>query len=235
MHKCFRDRVEAGQLLASRLERYARRDDVIVLALPRGGVPVAFEIACRLHVPLDVLVVRKLGVPGHEELAMGAIGPGGVEVLEAPTVAAFHVPPDEVAQVARRERAELDRRERLYRDARPFPNLKERIVILVDDGIATGCTMRAAIAAAREHGARAIVVAIPVASVDAVQTLRAKVDDVVAVLTPYEIFAVGQFYGDFQPTSDDEVKSLLIRAAVRAGSGVSVCGSNPTSFPQHRS
>lgn len=217
MNAGFRDRVEAGQQLAPLLSRYARRDDVIVLGLPRGGVPVAFEIACRLHVPLDVLIVRKLGAPGREELALGAIAMGGVEVHDDSLLRAFHVSPAQFDGLVGRERAELDRRNRRYRGSRPFPNLAGMIVILVDDGIATGSTMLAAVRAARKSRARSVVVAAPVSSAEAAATLRREADEVVALLIPDELYAIGAFYGDFAPTSDDEVTTLLERATIRLG------------------
>lgn len=217
MHRIFRDRVEAGQILAGLLAGYSCRDDVIVLALPRGGVPVAFEVACRLHAPLDVLLVRKLGAPGDEEIAFGAIAAGGVEVFDEILIQGLHLPPARVDEIVRRERRELARREQCYRGGRPFPDLADRIVTLVDDGIATGATMSAAVRAARRHGARSVIVAAPVASADAVGALRHDADDVVVQLVADDFIAVGAFYGDFQPTSDTDVRTLLVRAEARTG------------------
>jgi putative phosphoribosyl transferase len=217
MNDCFRDRVEAGQILASRLEGYARRNDVIVLALARGGIPVAFEIACRLRAPLDVLVVRKLGVPDRDELAFGAVASGGVEIFDDLVIRGLNLSPAQVDVIVARERAELERRDRHYRGDRPFPKLDDMIAILVDDGIATGATMRAAIEATRRRSARSIIVAAPVASNDAIETLRHEADDIVVEQIPDEFLSVGQFYGDFEPVSDVEVTSLLARARARVG------------------
>jgi predicted phosphoribosyltransferase len=217
MVRRFRHRVEAGRLLAARLGAYAGRDDVLVLALPRGGVPVGFEVARQLKAPLDVLIVRKLGVPGHEELAMGAITIGGIEYREESVLASFQIPPARIAEVVRRERAELERRERAYRGDRPFPQLTGRTVIVVDDGIATGSTMRAAVRALRSKHPAAIIVATPVASEAAIRVLEAEVTEVVSLLIPEDFFAIGQFYDDFGQTTDEEVKALLARAAGNAG------------------
>jgi len=208
----FRDRREAGRELAARLADYAGRPDVVVLALPRGGVPVAFEVAQRLGAPLDVFVVRKLGVPGHEELAMGAIASGGVRVLNEDVVRALGIPDEVVERVTAREQEELARRERLYRGARPPLAVEGRTVVLVDDGLATGATMRAAVQALRRAGAARIVVGVPVAAPDSCAALRGEVDDLVCVEIPPLFFAVGQAYEDFSPTSDDEVRELLARA-----------------------
>jgi putative phosphoribosyl transferase len=210
----FRDRRDAGRQLASRLGEYAHRPDVLVLALPRGGVPVAYEVARELDVLLDVLLVRKLGVPGHEELAMGAVASGGVRVLDPDVIRAAAITPQELETVTAAERQELDRRERRYRDARPLPNIEGRTVILVDDGLATGATVRAAIAALKqEHPAR-LIVAVPVAPPETCAELRAEVDDVVCAATPDPFYAVGLWYDDFGQTSDEEVSELLARAAV---------------------
>lgn len=212
MKQRFRHRVEAGRLLADKLGAYAGRDDVLILALPRGGVPVGFEVARQLKAPLDVLIVRKLGVPGHEELAMGAITIGGVEYREESVIASLHIPPASIAEVVRRERAELARREHAYRGDRPFPQLAGRTVIVVDDGIATGSTMRAAVRALQTKRPAAIIVASPVASESAILTLQSEVDAVVTLLIPEDFFAIGQFYDDFSQTTDEEVKSLLVRS-----------------------
>lgn len=212
MKQRFRHRVEAGRLLADKLGAYAGREDVLILALPRGGVPVGFEVARQLKAPLDVLIVRKLGVPGHEELAMGAITIGGVEYRDESVIASLAVPPTSIAEVVRRERAELARREHAYRGDRPFPRLEGRTVIVVDDGIATGSTMRAAVRALQTKRPAAIIVASPVASASAMLALQPEVDAVVTLLIPEDFFAIGQFYDDFSQTTDEEVKALLARS-----------------------
>jgi len=209
----FRNRFEAGQLLARRLTKYANRSDVLVLALPRGGVPVAFEVARALNAPLDVFVVRKLGVPGHEELALGAIASGGVRVLNADVVEGLRIPDDVIEAVATRELRELERREHAYRDDRPAPDTQGRTVILVDDGIATGSTMKAAIEALRQLEARRIVVATPTAALSTADEMRPDVDELVAVMTPADFAGVGQWYEDFSQTTDEEVGELLERAS----------------------
>lgn len=205
----FRDRVEAGELLADSLETYRDRDDVIVLALPRGGVPVAAEIARRLHVPFDVFVVRKLGVPGHEELAMGAIASGGVRLVNDDVVVPLGIPPNVIDSVARSEQLELARREQLYRGARAPIVLTGKTVILVDDGLATGSTMRAAVMAVRQQQPARIVVAVPVGARDTCDGLAREADAVVCLRTPDPFVAVGLWYRDFTPTSDSEVRALL--------------------------
>jgi putative phosphoribosyl transferase len=215
METTFPNRAEAGRLLAEKLEKYAGRDDVIVLGLPRGGVPVAYEVSQRLGVPLDVFIVRKLGVPGFEELALGAIASGGVRVLNNNVVAALPNANELVESVTAREMAELERREQTYRDGRPAPDLHGRTVILVDDGLATGATMRAAIAALRQLGAAKIVVAVPVGAADTCRELQDEVDETVCAIAPEWFQAVGQFYEDFSQTSDEEVSELLARAARR--------------------
>lgn len=209
----FEDRTEAGKLLAARLTEYAGRRDTIVLALPRGGVPVAFEIARALSAPLDVFLVRKLGLPGQEELAMGAIATGGVMVLNRDVVAHFAIPQRIIDKVARQEQPELERRERLYRGDRPAPELRGVTVILVDDGLATGSTMRAAIAALKKLEPGRIVVAVPVSPQSAVEELEKEVDEVVCLFTPEPFDGVGRWYEDFSQTTDQEVRSLLDRAA----------------------
>jgi putative phosphoribosyl transferase len=211
----FQDRTDAGRQLAEHLLNYAERNDVIVLGLPRGGVPVAFEVAQRLGVPLDVFVVRKLGVPGHEELAMGAIAPGGVRVLNEDVL---HVIPDAqaiVEMVTAIEREELERRERNYRSDRPPPDFKDRIVILIDDGLATGATMRAAVAALRQQESAKIIVAVPVGAPSTCQGLKNGADEVICLQTPVAFIGVGQYYADFSQTTDEEVRELLSQAASR--------------------
>ncbi len=215
METTFPNRAEAGRRLAEKLEQYAGRDDVIVLGLPRGGVPVAYQVAQRLGVPLDVFIVRKLGVPGFEELALGAIASGGVRVLNDDVVRALPNANELVESVTARETAELQRREQAYRDGRPPPELRGRVVILVDDGLATGATMRAAVAALRQLGAAKIVVAVPVGAADTCRELEEEVDETVCAMAPEWFQAVGQFYEDFSQTSDDEVRELLARAAQR--------------------
>ena len=210
----FKDRVRAGRVLGEELRNrgYADRSDSIVLALPRGGVPVAFEVARRLHAPLDVFIVRKLGVPGHEELAMGAIATGGVRVINEEVVRMLGVPDEIIDEVARLEQAELERRQRDYRGGRAAPNVRGRTVIVIDDGLATGSTMRAAVAALREQGPSGIVVAVPVAAEETCAELRGEADEVICAMTPRQFQAVGLWYKDFSPTTDEEVRELLQRA-----------------------
>jgi len=207
----FKDRAEAGRVLAAYLDRYEDRPDVLVLALPRGGVPVAYEVAQALQAPLDLFLVRKLGVPGHEELAMGAIATGGVIVLNSGVVEGLGIPEEVVGEVAARERQELERRERAYRNGRPPPEVAGRTVILVDDGLATGSTMRAAVEALHRLQPARIVVAVPVGSAETCMGLRAEADEVVCARTPEPFHAVGLWYEDFRPTTDDEVRELLRR------------------------
>ena len=211
----YRDRIEAGKRLAAELAEYANRADVLVLALPRGGVPVAFEVAEALHAPLDVFLVRKLGVPGHEELAMGAIATGGVRVINEDVVRYLNIPDEVIETVAMDEQRELERRERAYRDGRAAPDVQGRTVILVDDGLATGSTMRAAAVALRQQQPARIVVAVPVASSQTCDEFRAEVDDIVCAVTPEPFRGVGQWYEDFSQTTDEEVHDLLERAAGR--------------------
>lgn len=215
MRPMFRDRREAGQLLATALSRYAGRPDVVVLALPRGGVPVAYEVAQALGAPLDVFLVRKLGVPGHEELAMGAVATPGVRVLNEEVVRGLGIPARMIEAVAAREQAELARRERLYRGDRPPVDVHGRTVILVDDGLATGASIHAAIQALRQRQPARIVVAVPVAAPDRCEALKDQVDDVVCAVTPEPFHAVGLWYDDFSQTTDDEVRELLARSAER--------------------
>jgi putative phosphoribosyl transferase len=207
----FRDRTEAGQLLATQLTAYADRPDVLVLALPRGGVPVAFEVARALHAPLDVMIVRKLGVPGYEELALGAIASGGVRVLNDDVIHMLGIAEEEISQVAAREQREVERRERLYRGDRPASEVGDRTVILVDDGIATGATMRAAVVAVRQRQPARIVIAVPVAAAATCDEFAAEVDELVCVFRPQAFFAVGFWYEQFAQTSDEEVRDLLER------------------------
>jgi putative phosphoribosyl transferase len=209
----FRDRTEAGRRLAERLHEYAGRDDVLVLGLPRGGVPVGYEVAEALGLPLDVFVVRKLGVPGREELAMGAIATGGVIVLDEGVIRSLRIGTRELEQVVSRERREVERREAAYRNGRGLPELSGKTVVLVDDGLATGSTMRAAARAARRHEPQRVVVAAPVAAPETCRDLRADADDVVCVLTPSPLLAIGLWYDDFAQTTDDEVRDLLDRSA----------------------
>jgi predicted phosphoribosyltransferase len=205
----FADRHDAGKRLAERLNRYAGRDDVVVLGLPRGGVPVAYEVARALNAPLDVFLVRKLGVPGHEELAMGAIASGGVRVLNDDVLTATRVPPGAVDAVAARELERLQDQERAYRGDRPPLDVRDRVAILVDDGVATGASMRAAVEALRGHGAGSIVAAVPTAPTETCEALRREVDEVVCAQTPDPFMAVGLWYRDFAPVSDAEVAELL--------------------------
>ncbi len=208
----FHDRSDAGRRLAARLLSYASLRP-LVLALPRGGVQVGYEVARAIGAPLDVLVVRKLGVPGHAELAMGAIASGGTRVLNEEILELLHVPARIVELVATMEAREVERRERLYRDGGPALELRGRVVLLVDDGLATGATMRAAIRAARRQGARRVIVAVPVAAREACAELRAEADEVVCSATPEPFVAVGLWYEDFSPASDEEVQGFLERAA----------------------
>src|ERR1700732_2398272 len=211
MPERFRNRSEAGRLLAEKLPAYANRPDVLVLALPRGGVPVAYEVARRLGASLDVFLVRKLGVPGYEELAMGAIATGGVRVLNDQIVNGLGIPSYVIDAVAAQEQQELARRARLYRGGRPPPEVRGRTVILVDDGLATGATMRAAITALRQLQPARIVVATPTASPETCEELRSEVDEVICAITPEPFLAVGHWYEDFSQTTDDEVRDLLAR------------------------
>lgn len=208
----FHDRKDAGRRLAAALSRYANRPDVRVFALPRGGVPVAYEVACALNAPLDVFLVRKLGLPGHEELAMGAIASGGIIVLNEDVVQALRVSPRTIDAVAETELRELDRREQRYRGDRPLPEITGYTVIVVDDGLATGSTMRAAVAAFKQEAPKGIVVAVPVAAPETCASLRNEVDDVVCLETPEPFHAVGLWYSDFMQTTDEEVHDLLDKA-----------------------
>jgi putative phosphoribosyl transferase len=218
----FRDRKEAGRLLAAKLGAYANRPDVLVLALPRGGVPVAYEVARALGAPLDIFLVRKLGIPGYEELAMGAIATGGVCVLNDQVVGGLRIPDYIVDEVAASEQRELMRRERLYRGDRSAPDVRGRTVILVDDGLATGATMLAAVKALRQQQPARIVVAVPTASPEICEQLRAEVDDVICAITPEPFHAVGLWYEDFSQTTDEEVRDLLARSAEASRAAESV-------------
>jgi putative phosphoribosyl transferase len=208
----FSDRTEAGKYLAAQLESYKDRDDVVVLALPRGGVPVAFEVAQALRAPLDIFLVRKLGVPGHEELAMGAIATGGLRVLNNDVVDYLQIPHEVIDAVADQEMEELKRRERAYRGDRPEPDVRGKTVILVDDGLATGSTMRAAAAALRQQNPARIVVAVPVSAPQTCNEYRMGVDEIICAATPEPFYGVGQWYLDFSQTTDEEVRDLLERA-----------------------
>jgi putative phosphoribosyl transferase len=207
----FRNRTDASRQLAEKLAAYAHRPDVLVLALPRGGVPVGYEVARALSAPLDIFLVRKLGVPGYEELAMGAVATGGVRVLNDEIVRGLGISEHEIDAAAARELQELARRQRLYRGDRPPPDVAGRTVILVDDGLATGATMRAAIRASRQQQPARIVVAVPTASPDTCEALKVEADDVICAMTPEPFFAVGHWYEDFTQTTDDEVRELLAR------------------------
>jgi predicted phosphoribosyltransferase len=207
----FRNRIDAGRRLAEKLAAYADRPDVLVLALPRGGVPVGFEVARALGAPLDVFLVRKLGVPRYEELAMGAVATGGVRVLNDDIVRGLGISEHEIDAAVARELQELARRERLYRADRPPPDVAGRTVLLVDDGLATGATMRAAVAALRQQQPARIVIAAPTASPDTCEAIKAEADDVVCAMTPEPFFAVGHWYEDFTQTTDNEVRELLTR------------------------
>jgi putative phosphoribosyl transferase len=208
----FGDRLEAGRVLATKLDTYANRPDVLVLALPRGGVPVGFEVARALNAPMDVFLVRKLGVPGQPELAMGAIASGGASFVNEEVVRALGITEDELRAVASKEMQELERRERAYRDDRPPPDVRDKTVILIDDGLATGSSMMAAVAALRQEHPERIVVAVPVAARATCDQLATQVDDVVCAMTPEPFMAVGLWYEEFGQTTDDEVRDLLQQA-----------------------
>ena len=209
----FRDRKQAGELLARKLTKYANREDVVVLAIPRGGVPVGFEVARALHAPLDVFIVRKLGVPWQEELAFGAVATGGVRVLDEQIMESLQLTPEQIEKVTERENKELERRERVYRGKRAALAVKGKLVLLVDDGIATGSSMLAGITALRQLEPAQIIIAIPVAPPTTCARLRKKADDLVCVSMPESFFAIGQFYENFQPTSDAEVCALVEEAS----------------------
>jgi predicted phosphoribosyltransferase len=209
----YRDRIDAGKRLAEKLSEYAVREDVIVLALPRGGVPVGFEVAKALNVPLDIFLVRKLGTPGHKELAMGAIAQGGVRVLNPDVIRYYDISDEEIESVVLDENRELDRRLIKYRGHRPMPDMRGRCVILVDDGLATGASMRAAIQSLRFLDPARIVAAVPTAAPDTCSAFESEVDEIVCAETPYPFSAVGMWYDDFSQTTDEEVKNYLDRAA----------------------
>lgn len=211
----FADRRQAGAALAAQLKQYRGKPDVVVVALPRGGVPVAFEVASALDAPLEIFVVRKLGMPGHRELAMGAIASGGVRILNEDVVRVYGIPARAIDEVARQEQDELERREREYRGDQPPIDLRDKTVILIDDGLATGSTMRAAVEAVRAHRPSRVVVAVPVGAPETCQEFADVADDVVCARTPRAFSAVGLWYRDFSETTDEEVKALLRQARGR--------------------
>ena len=213
----FKDRIDAGRQLAALLRDYAGRRDVLVLGLARGGVPVASEVARMIGAPLDVFVVRKLGVPHHEELAMGAIASGGVRVLDRQLIGSLHISDEAVSHATSEQHRELERRESAYRNMRPTPDVRGKTVIVVDDGLATGASMFAAVAALRQSDPAAIVVAVPVAAPDATIAMRRLTDECVCVMTPKRFHGVGEWYADFSQTTDAEVRALLEVAARRQG------------------
>ena len=204
-----RDRAEAGQILATKLKQYAKRPDVIILALPRGGVPVAYQVAAILDLPLDIFLLRKLGVPGQEELAMGAIASGGVRVLNHDVIESLRIPESIIEAVAEKEKRELERRENFYKQDAPPYDLTNKTVILIDDGLATGATMRAAAEALKQQKVNKIVIAVPVAAESTCRELSELVDEIVCALTPEPFYGVGYWYDDFSQTSDGEVIDLL--------------------------
>lgn len=212
MGALYQDRLDAGQQLAAHLQAYAQRQDVLVLALPRGGVPVGFAVAQRLDVPLDVLLVRKLGVPGQEELGFGAIATGNIRVLNDEVVEAARLSPETIERITQREQQELLRREKLYRANRPFPDLRDRVIILVDDGLATGASMRAAAWMVRTQQPARVVVAVPVAALSTREVLQHEVDEAICARTPEPFYGVGYWYRNFAQTSDQEVYMLLEQA-----------------------
>ena len=209
----FRDRVHAGKFLAERLGHYANRADVLVLALPRGGVPVAHEVAKALHAPMDVFLVRKLGVPGHQELGMGAIATGGLRILNDGIIRELGISQKTIETVSDTEQQELQRRERMYRGERPAPPIENRTVIIVDDGLATGSTMKAAVRALREQRPSRLIVAVPTAPLETCEELREIADEVICAVTPRPFFAVGGSYADFNQITDEEVRDLIGRAS----------------------
>jgi putative phosphoribosyl transferase len=218
----FRDRRDAGRILAQELLAYAGRSDVTVLALPRGGVPVAYEVALALNAPLDIFIVRKLGVPGHEELAIGAIATGGIQVLNEEIIFTLGIDRKLINMVSQRELSELKRREHSYRGDRPAPEVRDRNVILVDDGLATGASMRAAVAGLRTKRPARIVVAVPIAAPETCEAFASEVDEIICAITPEPFYGVGRWYEDFSQTTDQEVRTLLEEAQRHLSHGVSV-------------
>ncbi|MFW6324324.1 MAG: phosphoribosyltransferase [Desulfovibrionales bacterium] len=215
MGNLYKNRRDAGEKLAEALSAYQGRDDLTILALPRGGVPVGYEVAMKLHAPLDVFVVRKLGVPNREEFAMGAIASHEVQVLNDDVVSMLRIPPQVINEVAGRERKELERREQAYRGDRPPHEIEGRVVILVDDGLATGATMRAAVTAVKAQNPIKTVMAVPTAAPETCESFREMVDDLICLNTPHPYYAVGAWYEDFSQTSDEEVRELLEDAEVQ--------------------
>jgi len=212
----FTDRRDAGRKLAKKLGAYANRSDVLVLALPRGGVPVAYEVALALHAPLDIFIVRKLGLPGHEELAMGAIATGGALVINQDVVRTFNVPQGLIEAVAKKELKELERRERVFRGDRPMREIRGKTVILIDDGLATGASMHAAILGIRSKQPARIVAAVPTAALETCEAFKQKVDEMICATTPEPFYGVSRWYEEFSQTSDEEVQSLLEEASQHA-------------------
>jgi predicted phosphoribosyltransferase len=212
--RLFRDRHDAGRRLAAALTDYVSRPNLLILALPRGGVPVGYEVAQALHAPLDVMLVRKLGVPGQEELAMGAIASGSIRIVEEAVIAAFRIPEAALANVAAREAMELDRQERTFREDRPRARIAGKTIILVDDGLATGSTMRAAAAALRSQRPDHLAIAVPVAPTETCEDLRLEVDSIVCLLTPFPFVSVGSWYQDFSQVEDSQVRELLQAASL---------------------
>jgi putative phosphoribosyl transferase len=212
----FEDRLDAGRRLAQRLQEFANRDDILVLALPRGGVPVGFEVSRALHAPLDIFVVRKLGVPGYEEFAMGAVASGGFHILNPDAVNGLNVLPEQIDSILVRESRELERREQLYRGNRPPLDVCGKAIIVVDDGLATGSTMRAAVLALRQRNPSRIVVAVPVSALSTCRDLEKEAEDVVCLYTPFNFHAVGQWYRKFAQTTDAEVHDFLNRSSMPA-------------------
>jgi putative phosphoribosyl transferase len=208
----FNDRTDAGKRLSERLFEYANREDVLILALPRGGVPVAFEVAKELNLKMDIFIVRKLGVPGNEELAMGAIASGNIRVLNEDVIRSFRIPQKAIDEATANELGELERRERIYRKNRPVPKISGSTVILIDDGLATGATMRAAVAAVKTKNPAKVIIAVPVAAPDTCSDFGSEVDEVMCVATPEPFYGVGAWYEDFSQTTDKEVCDLLDRA-----------------------
>ena len=213
MMALFKDRIDAGQKLAKKLDNYAGQPDVIVLALPRGGVPVAFEVARALNAPLDIWLVRKLGVPGHEELAMGAIASGGIRVLNEDIIRFLNISDEMIDAIAAMEQRELERREHVYRGNRPKPDLRDQTIILVDDGLATGASMRAAIQSLRSQKPARIVAAVPTAAPETCAEFEDEVDEIICATTPQPFMGVGAWYQQISQTTDQEVRQLLEQAA----------------------